>query len=486
MKQTKNHEIIALVARAAFANPFAMERDEIDLSVSGLSDQASNRKILEGVLESLTGALDALAPGRRLPTGVSEERARQLNLAMLFEIFHRYMDRFDEYIQRQIRTGDTPVPCGFAEQALSDLQGIGLAEERALHALAIFFQMRRAWYFVTTSIKGTSPAIRALRCRVWNNIFTASFERYADTLWNRMEQFSTLLLGETGSGKGTVAAAIGQSCYIPFLRKAGTFSESFTRAFVSTNLSEFPPSLLEAELFGYKKGAFTGAIESYDGILAQSSEWGAIFLDEIGEIPHDVQVKLLRVIESREFSPMGSRTRRRFRGRILAATNRPMSELAHGGKFRHDFFYRLCSDVIELPTLRERLRGMPNELETLLDHILSRQFGDESGTLRPSLLEALRRDLPTNYAWPGNVRELEQAVRRVFLAGSYHGTISSAEGEEATPAHSSQSREPTADEVLAAYCRRLYEKHSNWQRVSEISGLDRRTVQKYANLPSHS
>lgn len=196
-----------------------------------------------------------------------------------------------------------------------------------------------------------------------------------------MEDFSTLLLGETGTGKGTAAAAIGRSGFIPYDERRGCFTESFTRNFVTINLSQFAESLIESELFGHKKGAFTGAVEHHQGVFARCTPHGSIFLDEIGEISVPLQVKLLQVLQDRTFTPVGSHQQLRFSGRIIAATNRPLDELRKKGLMREDFFYRLCSDIIVVPPLRQRLQEDPKELDLILSHILQRIIGEEPDEL---------------------------------------------------------------------------------------------------------
>src|SRR5262249_13598430 len=147
------------------------------------------------------------------------------------------------------------------------------------------------------------------------------------------------------------------------------------------NLSQYPEALLESELFGHRKGAFTGAVESHEGLFARCSPHGAIFLDEIGEVPATVQIKLLQVLQERVFSPVGSHEKHRFRGRVVAASTRAIHDLRQRGAFRDDFFYRLCSDIITVPPLRQRLEEDPGELEELLKHTLSRMTGEESPPL---------------------------------------------------------------------------------------------------------
>src|SRR5437667_11103543 len=218
-----------------------------------------------------------------------------------------------------------------------------------------------------------------------------------------MEDFSTLLLGETGTGKGTAAAAIGRSGFIPFDEKKSCFAESFTHGFLSLNLSQYPETLIESELFGHKKGAFTGAIEAHEGIFSRGSAYGAIFLDEIGEVSAPVQIKLLQVLQERTFSPVGSHEKLRFRGRVIAATNKPLDELRGKRVFRDDFFYRLRSDMITVPPLRQRIQEAPAELDLLLDHLVSKTSGRSAPELLALVRKSLSEGLEKTYSWPGNV-----------------------------------------------------------------------------------
>jgi transcriptional regulator with PAS, ATPase and Fis domain len=161
-------------------------------------------------------------------------------------------------------------------------------------------------------------------------------------------------------------------------------------------------------------------VEEHEGVLARCSPHGAIFLDEIGEVAAPVQIKLLTVLQDRAFTPVGSHERRPFRGRVIAATNRPLAALRGPDGLRPDFFYRLCSDVIELPSLGQRMQARPSELGELMRLLTDRLTGPAPPTNWPPLVEKqLRQEPGRDYPWPGNVRELEQAVRRVLLTGRY-------------------------------------------------------------------
>jgi transcriptional regulator with GAF, ATPase, and Fis domain len=319
-----------------------------------------------------------------------------------------------------------------------------------------------------------------LRRALWDNVFTHDMVVYRDNLSNRMEDFSTLLLGETGTGKGEAAAAIGRSGFIPYLRDKRRFAASFSDSFIAINLSQFPESLIESELFGHRKGSFTGAIDHHAGVFERCNAHGALFLDEIGEVSAPVQIKLLRVLQDRTFTPLGSHETQRFAGRVIAATNRSWAELRAEGRFRDDFYYRLCSDVIQVPTLRERIAASPGELEDLVRLLVMRITGEEHADLVSIVMEAIRKDVPRDYGWPGNVRELEQAVRRILLTGRYTSHLgSTAVNREREFSDLASSGQLSAKDLLGRYCAMLYRQLGTYAEVAARTGLDRRTARKY-------
>lgn len=318
-----------------------------------------------------------------------------------------------------------------------------------------------------------------LRRRLWSSVFTSDVRWYDKHLWNRMEDFSTLLLGETGTGKGTTAAAIGRSGFIPYDPGRNQFVESFNRAFVPLNLAQFPESLLEAELFGYRKGAFTGAVQAHDGVFARCSPHGAIFLDEIGEVSPPVQVKLLQVLQERVFSPVGSRDKLMFRGRVISATNQPIDRLRREKRFRDDLYYRISSDVITVPPLRQRLQESSDEMTILLESIVSRMTAADPALLIEGVLEKLRHYPGPGYGWPGNVRELEQATRRILLTGEYRGELQPGLEKNAGLAEEIRGVTLSVDQLLGKYCEIALERFGTRAEVARRLGLDVRTVQKY-------
>jgi DNA-binding NtrC family response regulator len=396
---------------------------------------------------------------------------------MLFRVFHLYCDEYDQLIQQQIERGKDSCRVIFAREVLQRLTEFGLSDSDALRSFALFFQMRRAYFFIR-SIVGESQCIKELRKSLWNNIFTNNIGLYDSFLWNRMEDFSTMLLGETGTGKGMAAAAIGRSAFIPFDEKNGCFSESFVKTFITINLSQFSEQLIESELFGHKKGAFTGAVDAHKGIFARCSPHGAIFLDEIGDVSVPVQIKLLQVLQDRHYSPVGSHNVERFQGRVIAATNQSISAIRKKGEFRDDFYYRLCSDIIEVPTLRRRLEEHPDEIFVILSFIIKRILGRSSQELVEDIGEYILTNQPKEYPWQGNVRELEQCVRQILLHWSYSWQQPQEEPVEYLGA-AIENGKLTAQQLLAHYCHRLYTKLGTYEAVGQVTELDRRTVKKY-------
>ncbi|MFH1117974.1 MAG: sigma-54 dependent transcriptional regulator [Pseudomonadota bacterium] len=207
---------------------------------------------------------------------------------------------------------------------------------------------------------------------------------------------SVLILGESGTGKELIANAIHQG------------SGRSDKRFIKVNCAALPETLLESELFGHERGAFTGAVARRPGRF-ELADGGSIFLDEIGEMTPATQAKLLRVLQEREFEPLGSTKTVKVDIRIIAATNRNLEEEVKRGAFREDLFYRLNVVPVDLPPLRERREDIP----LLIDHFLNVYNERNKRNLQgfhPRALDALMR-----YAWPGNIRELENVVERSVI-----------------------------------------------------------------------
>jgi transcriptional regulator with GAF, ATPase, and Fis domain len=209
---------------------------------------------------------------------------------------------------------------------------------------------------------------------------------------------TVLLLGESGVGKELVASALHRApprASYPFLK---------------VNCAALPEDLLESELFGHEKGAFTGACRAKPGKF-ELARHGTIFLDEIGEIPLRLQAKLLHVLQDGEFARVGGERMINSDVRVIAATNRDLESAIQAGRFREDLYYRLNVITIRVPSLRDR----PEEIPVLADHFL-RRFNTEYG--RSVAMSAATLRTFKGYAWPGNVRELENAVKRMVVVGS--------------------------------------------------------------------
>ena len=238
--------------------------------------------------------------------------------------------------------------------------------------------------------------------------------------------YPVLVLGESGTGKELVARSI----HFSGPRK--------DRPFVPVDCSALVPTLIESELFGYVKGAFTGAMQAKQGLM-EAAHGGTLFLDEIGDMPVDLQAKLLRALQEREIKPVGSTDRRQIDVRIIAATNRDLENAIRTGGFRQDLYFRLNVVQIKLPPLRDRKSDIPLLVTSFLD-----KFVDENGPARTISDHAMRSLVA--YDWPGNVRELENAIERAVALGS--GPIVHVADLPTNLQYPTSDRAPQKDELL--------------------------------------
>jgi len=238
---------------------------------------------------------------------------------------------------------------------------------------------------------------------------------------------STILItGETGTGKEVIARAIHHN------------SPRRLHRFVALNCSAIPETLLEAELFGHVRGAFTGAVGNRQGRLEQAHK-GTLFLDEVGTMSGALQMKLLRVLQEREFERVGDSHTTKVDVRVIAATNSDLRKMVAGGQFREDLFYRLNVIPVELPPLRDRKEDIP----LLVKHFLQKFSGSDGGRAVTVAQEAMRRLMA--YEWPGNVRELENAVERAVAFSAGRTQIDAAD----LPVEIQHAREPVLSSVLS-------------------------------------
>ncbi len=472
-----DRDFFSALAEVVFGNPFSAQRAALIVRLTP--------GVKLGDLTQDPEALARLVAPRLQPwlgKNLGAEERVLLEPALLYVTYHRYVPQIDALIERQAQQGGPPLIVPFADEMIADLVRRGFSEEASARYLALFFQLRRAFYFIVRSLAGECESMRRLREALWNNVFTHDMRGYDAALWNRMEDFSTLLLGETGTGKGQAAAAIGRSEFIPYIPAERRFAANFTETFIAINLSQFPETLLESELFGHRKGAFTGAIDHHQGVFERCSAHGALFLDEIGEVAIPVQIKLLQVLQERTFTPIGGREKKRFSGRVIAATNQPLDRLRSERRFRDDFFYRLCSDVIEVPTLRQRLAESSAEMVQLVRLLVARITGLDGSSLADRVLQQLEECVPRGYLWPGNVRELEQAVRRILLTGRYVPDMSrKGKDEDELLLEKVRAGELTAAELLARYSAMLHRRLGTYAEVAKRTGLDPRTTRKHVD-----
>jgi DNA-binding NtrC family response regulator len=477
--QPEDRDYFRNLTEFAFRNPFEKESLLLAYKVAGGTYPAGEQlrfKVYETIKKRIH---EVTANGKFTWKHFSGEDQYLVRHALMHDSYYRCFAKIDDLIRGQIKEDLSNHSVSFAKETLSLMQSRGFNIDDSLRYFSLFYQLRRAWYFINHGLIGQSESMQVLRSHLWRSLFTSFPNVYEKVMWNRMEDFSTFLVGETGTGKGTAAKAIGRSGYIPFDEKKLSFSESFIENFIEINLSQFSESLIESELFGHRKGAFTGAVDNHDGIFALCSPHGSIFLDEIGDVSVPVQIKLLKVLEERSFSRVGGHSKLHFNGRIVTATNKSLIELEQQNTFREDFYYRLCSNIINVPTLRQQIYEDPSTLETLLEHTIVRIAGEPVPKLLDVVMTTLEREVGRNYEWPGNVRELEQAVRSILLTLHYNKNASGAVGFTNELYRAIERESVNAQDLVSIYCSTLYRKYGTYEKVAKITNLDPRTVKKH-------
>ena len=491
----RERETVEAISRLAVCNPFTPERlrlerqvlgeaftpfdvvwhaqteaDGVNPNVPGIAAQAL--ELAEGMRARLVSAKASSKP--KAASSVELELYRDL---VFYLLYSRYELRLFEGIYSR------PASFGFYRDFLSDLERyldlpvFGANRVDPEHVFACFFQIRRAFHFTFRSIVGGSMPAAQLRERVWQSIFTCDLRRYQRALYRSMGDITTLVTGPSGTGKELVARAIGHSRYIPFDARGLRFREDWDESFYPLNLSALSPTLLESELFGHRRGAFTGAVADRIGWFEVCPPLGTVFLDEIGEIEPAIQVKLLRVLETRAFQRLGETRSRRFQGKVVAATNRDLAREMREGRFRDDLYYRLCSDILVTPSLRERIAAAPEELSNLVLFLAQRAVGEElAAEVAREVGEWIAGNLEPAYPWPGNVRELAQCVNNVLIRREYRPAGTGSGGIHERLAEEILSGNLTAEEVLRRYCTLIYARTGSYEEAARRLELDRRTV----------
>jgi transcriptional regulator with PAS, ATPase and Fis domain len=293
---------------------------------------------------------------------------------------------------------------------------------------------------------------------------------------------SVLISGESGTGKEIIANCIHAS------------SERVKNNFVAINCAAFPPDLLESELFGYKKGSFTGATQDHRGLF-ETADGGTIFLDEIGDMPLNLQSKLLRIIQEKKIRPIGGLSCVEVDFRIVSATHKSLKREIKEGRFREDLYYRLGGVILTISALRERIQDIPELISSF-----SKRFADKY-RLRRLEFSSTAIDRMMTYSWPGNVRQLENLVEQLTVIYQDKKTI---EAEdlffEEDKADMFENKEnficsnrdmPTLVELSDRYIRYVYRKVNQHQGdAAKVLGLSRRTIyrklQEYNNSDQFS
>jgi hypothetical protein len=384
------HRLLASIADLGYCNPFTPERVELERATLGrdfvpggpiwsvsVSDPDSSRpnvlrlhRKLPGVIEAMHARLSAAPQVNAGELAVYEESVHCV-------LYQRYYAQFvaarGKYAFYRDFLHDWNRLCQIpGKQFRSELD--------PAHVFACFRQIQRAFSRIFDNIIGNSIPAAGLRASIWESIFTHDMRRYRRTLYRKMGEFPTLITGPSGTGKELIALAIAGSRYVPFDPERMAFSDSAAESFLPINIAALSPTLIESELFGHRRGSFTGAVGDRKGWL--------------DEMDLSLQVKLLRVIETRRFAAVGDTTMRDFKGKLIAATNRDLPSEIRAGRFREDLYYRLCADLIHTPSLADQIRDSPGVLHELLHYMTLRTVGDDAERCLPEIEDWIHTNLP--------------------------------------------------------------------------------------------
>lgn len=537
---TEEAEFLRAVSRLAYANPFLPECVEWERAALGGDSVESEpvwslqvktperpRTNIRRIAEKLAPLIDAI---RDRLVGGAESAAEELTLyedAVLYLLYQRYYPRFfaaggglagsgaaERLVEGEAVEGAGREPAGadkgagvagrregardaeaarggsgrwrFYNEFLTDWQHFFRLEGVAFpsghdprHTFACFRQIQRAFEQVFGRIIGGSMPSARLRAAIWQSIFTHDMRRYRRTLYARMGEFATLITGPSGTGKELAARAIGESRYVPFDERRLAFAGEAECSFFPINISALSPTLVESELFGHLRGSFTGALATRKGWLETCPELGSVFLDEIGDLDTAIQVKMLRVIETRTFHPVGGTGALQFRGKLITATNRDLETAMRKGQFREDLYYRLCSDQIATPSLAEQLTDSPAMLGEVVYYMARRLAGAEAEELACEVTQWIETKLGPSYGWPGNYRELEQCVKNFLIRRNYRPFGGATDGRNSAVeeiARDVRGGRLTADDLLTRYITLVYSRTRSYEETGRRLGIDRRTV----------
>jgi DNA-binding NtrC family response regulator len=488
----QDQHFLSSVVNAGYGNPFLTERIAFEKAALGrefvaggpvwsasVSDPDAEPPNVTSIYKKLNALMEILPARLAAAPDVTAEELVTYEESVHYLLYQRYHAQFVA-AQGKWR---------FYREFLADWNRLfqipGKRFESSLepaHVFACFRQIQRAFHHIYDNIIGNSMPAAQLRASIWQSIFTHDMRRYRRVLYKRMGDFPTLITGPSGTGKELIARAIAGARYVPFDSERMEFADAPGESFLPINIAALSPALIESELFGHRRGSFTGAIGDRKGWLEACPLWGSVFLDELGEMDLAIQVKLLRVMETRRFSAVGDTAPREFHGKLIAATNRDLPAEIRAGRFREDLYYRLCADLIQTPSLADQIRDSPQVLGELLHYMTLRTVGDEAERCLPEVQQWIADHLPRGYAWPGNYRELEQCVRNVIIRRSYRPLAQSAPGNEEEFFERYRAGALSADELLAHYAARVYRLTGSYEEAARRMGLDRRTVKAKVEL----
>jgi transcriptional regulator with AAA-type ATPase domain len=489
----QDQHFLSSVAQLGYGNPFLTERIKFEKAALGrefvpggvvwsasVSDPDQESPNVTAIYKKLGALMEVLPAQLAAASEVREDELTAYEESVHYLLYERYHSRF---VASQFDASRGK--WRFYREFLADWNRLcripGKRFDSGLepaHVFACFRQIQRAFHHIYDNIIGNSMPAARLRASIWQSIFTHDMRRYRRVLYGKMGDFPTLITGPSGTGKELIARAIAGARYVPFDAERMEFADAPGESFLAINIAALSPTLIESELFGHRRGSFTGAIGDRKGWLEACPLSGSVFLDELGEMDLAIQVKLLRVMETRRFSAVGDTVLRDFLGKLIAATNRDLPAEIRAGRFREDLYYRLCADLIQTPSLADQIRDSPQVLRELLHYMALRTVGDEAERCLPEIEEWIAKQLPADYAWPGNYRELEQCVRNVIIRRSYRPLAQADSEGGADDAFLSRFRagQLRADELLARYAARVYRLTGSYEEAARRMGLDRRTV----------
>lgn len=491
--------VVSRIAEIVYCNPFEARRWELERALLGDEYLEPERYVALGdSSESLAPNLSKLtALGKALLEKARNHVVKQegpwleedLHLyksLVHFVVYHDVMHHFDETIERMLLGQRVEGRISYFAKCRDSLRlnfniddALRISVEDEGMYFAFYFQLRRAWLTIFRFVVGRSKEMTKLRSRIWQSSFTYDMRRYQRSLYNRMGDVVTLITGPSGSGKELVAQAVGLSRFVPFDPVKQEFAVDISKVFFPINLSALSPTLVESELFGHKKGAFTGALQDRKGYFEECGQYGSVFLDEIGETDPSIQVKLLRVLQTRHFQRLGDTKELEFVGKIMAATNRDLPYEIEQGRFREDFYFRLCADRVHTPSLSRLIMEADGELECLVSFIAHRVAGEkEYESLTEECCAWIRKRMGEAYSWPGNFRELEQCVRNVMVSGEYNPEVFKRMADENLSDKASSAR-MSANDLLKNYAQALYREFGSYEETARILEVDRRTAKRY-------